>query len=147
VKIRLFLSLVFVMPTLAVAAEGDAPLTASSPVWAARSVIYWGAPALAAVLSLIFGVAWHAKEVRKQYANWPGPAAPGTFGSLCGVPLTITAVLFISVAALFLYIYFGSPETLDEWQTHQRLVWWSLPIALAAAVVPWTMANRPWRRS
>ena len=115
--------------------------------WAANDVIYWGAPALAALLSLIIGITWHQALVRKQYEGWSGTAPPGTFASLCGGPLLVTFALFLAVGGLFLYIRFGSARTLDEWISHQRIAWWSLGLSTVVAVVPWFTVTKPWVRS
>lgn len=138
-------ALLFVTPSVMVAQE--APFEPVGQNWAARNVIYWGAPALAALLSWIVGIPWHWSLARKQYARWPGDGASGSFGSLCGGPLLFSVLLFLAVIGLFLYIYFGSPATLDEWQTHQKTAYWSLVISLIAAFAPWLTTQSAWRRA
>ena len=123
----------------------EAPFEQVGQSWAARDAIYWGAPALAALLSWIIGIPWHWRLAQKQYTRWPGDGASGTFGSLCGGPLVFSVLLFVAVIGLFLYIYFGSPATLDEWQTHQKTAYWSLVISLICAFAPWLTTQSVWR--
>src|SRR5260221_2835434 len=80
------------------------PQTTSS--WAANDALYWGLPVLAVLISWIVGIGWHFGEARKQYAEWPATTASGSFGSLCGLPIALTIVLFLAVAGFFVYLWF-----------------------------------------
>ena len=115
--------------------------------WAAHDALYWGLPVIALLLSWIVGIGWHFSGARKQYAEWPGPTASGSFGSLCGVPIALTVVFFLAVAGLFAYICFGPAELADEWLAHQKTAYWAWPICMIAALAPWATVTATWRRA
>jgi len=126
----------------------DTPLTpVARGSWAASGALYWGLPVIALLLSWIVGIGWHMGEARKQYSEWPSASASGSFGSLCGLPITLTIVFFLAVAALFAYICFGPPELADEWLTHQKTAYWAWPLCMVVALLPWATVTSGWRRA
>ena len=126
----------------------DAPLTPTTgSTWAASDALYWGLPVIALLLSWIVGIGWHMGKARTQYSEWPSPSASGSFGSLCGLPIILTIVFFLAVAALFAYICFGRPELADEWLAHQKTAYWAWPLCIVAALAPWTTVTATWRRA
>jgi hypothetical protein len=128
-------------------AAQEAPLRPAGNSWAANDALYWGLPTIALLLSWIAGIGWHFGEARKQYAEWPATTASGSFGSLCGLPIALTIVLFLAVAGFFVYLWFGPPELADEWIAHQKTAFWAWPLCVVVALMPWATVTSGWRRA
>lgn len=148
---RLLSRLGWAVPTLLLAIPvlgQETPLTPqTTSSWAANGALYWGLPVLALLLSWILGIGWHFGEARKQYAEWPATTASGSFGSLCGLPIALTFVLFLAVAGFFVYLWFGPPELADEWIAHQKTAFWAFPLCMVLALLPWATVTSGWRRA
>jgi hypothetical protein len=146
-RVLVVISGVFALSMVSAAHAQETPLAPASASWTANDVLYWGTPLAAAILALIIGIPWHAGKVKRQLEEWPSPTrSSGGFASLCGGPVILTVILFLAVGGFFAYIALRSPETRDEWITHERLALWSLGISAVGAFLPWFSVTSSWRR-